>query len=206
MNIKRIFAAALVMALVFSAAPARASEPRVVLEQIGDALDSADSEKFAELVDINALVEDALNRGIDFLHSPEIANRASPFLTLTLGQLRGTGGKYLRPMLVGEARAFVLNGVSSGAFAGKKTGAPAQSGVLAPLFANASMGKKEIRGVGDGRPDGDDYLLPFSIHDYGNDNDYAIVGRFVPTADGYRLARVENLEELFRQILAESER
>lgn len=183
---------------LFMAAPAfAASTPHATLMELGEATENADADKFARAADIDAIILDCLNRLPPLLQS---ANAGS-LLGTTLSALNGPGGKYARDIIKNEARAFVLNGVASGAFGGKKTGAPSRGGMLAPLFANASMGKKEIRGVGEGRGDGDDWLLPFSVHDYGADADYAIVGRFSPTSEGYRLTRVENLEDLVGQIV-----
>ena len=41
----------------------------------------------------------------------------------------------VRSLLLNETRAFVLNGISSGAFAGRKPSGNAAQGLLAPLFA-----------------------------------------------------------------------
>ena len=53
-------------------------------------------------------------------------------------------------------------------------------------------------------PTGGDWLVPFVVHDGGNDRDYPVVGRISPVAGIFRLTRVENLEELFARVSEES--
>ena len=110
----------------------------------------------------------------------------------------------VRGVLLSETKAFVLNGISSGAFAGRKpTGATAQ-GLLAPLFADASTGRKEIRSVGQARTDGNAWLVPFVVHDGGNGESYDVTGRVTKVDGQMRLTSVSNMETLLRRVAAES--
>ena len=110
----------------------------------------------------------------------------------------------VRGVLLSETKAFVLNGISSGAFAGRKpTGAAAQ-GLLAPLFADASTGRKEIKSVGQARADGSGWLVPFVVHDGGNGESYDVTGRVTKVDGQMRLTSVSNMESLLRKVAAES--
>lgn len=185
-------------------APVFAASPHDALEKIGAAVADADAQAFQDLVDLDNVLEQGL---ADFLaQAQKSGSSLPPLLALMLSQAADTGekGKNLRNMLKGEARAFVINGVSTGAFAGKKKGAARLEGMLAPLFAAASPGRKEISSVGEGRRDGEDYILPFFVHDYGNGQDYQVIGRFVRAGEGWRLARIENVDQLFEQIRKEA--
>ena len=187
------------------AATAGADAPGRCLAEAGRAIDGADAAAFERQVDVDGILEQALALIARDMQRPGSADRYPPLLALVFSQAgaRAGGGDAVRSLLKSEARAFILNGVDSGAFAGR---APqgGGSGLLAPLFADASLGRKEIRRIGAATPDGEGWLLPFVVHDAGNGQDYAVLGRFSPTGDGCRLTAVENLEELFERIRRES--
>lgn len=184
-----------------SAAPADA--PAHCLAKMSQAIDNADVAAFERQADIDAILEQALALVMRAMEQPETADRMPPLLTLVFSQAAGDGGAAVRSLLKGEARAFILNGVASGAFAGRPS-AGDYSGLLAPLFADASLGRKELRQAGTATSDGEGWLLPFVVHDAGNGQDYAVVGRFSPTETGCRLTSVENLGELLERICQES--
>ncbi|MDE7241814.1 MAG: hypothetical protein K2N62_08070, partial [Desulfovibrio sp.] len=69
--------------------------------------------------------------------------------------------------------------------------------------ADASRGRKEIREVGAPTRDGEGWLMPFVVHDAGNGEDYAVVGRFSPTETGSRLTSIANLGEIVERIRQE---
>lgn len=184
-------------------AASNAAPPARSLAEAQAAIDNADVAAFERQVDVDAILEQALTLVMEMMARPETADRMPPLLALVFSQAAGGGGAAVRTLLKGEARAFVLNGVASGAFAGRKPTGSAAGGLLAPLFADASLGRKEIRQVGPATPDGEGWIVPFVVHDAGNDQDYAVVGRFSPTETGSRLTSVENLPELVERIRQE---
>ncbi len=186
--------------LVLFSGPAAAAPPDDCLSQISQAIENADAVAFEQAIDLDAIIDNSLKH---FTGKTD-ASKYGPVLPMLLAQLNTQGGQAIKSMRTPEAKALVRTGVRSGAFAGRPaSGAPSQ-GVLAPLFANASMGRKEIRGAGEPAADAGGWLMPFSLHDYGNDSDYIIVGRFVPAESGAKLAAIENLEQLFEQIQKEA--
>lgn len=186
--------------VLFLPGAALAGDAPQVLADIGAAVDAGNQAAFERLVDVDGILGQALDVFLAEAARPEGA--LPPMLAIMLSQAAGQPAA--RNLLLREARAFVLNGISSGAFAGKKLNNAQQQGLLAPLFALASIGRKEIRGVGTPVGDGaGGWFLPFSVHDYGNDNDYAVIGRFTPRDNNLRLTGIENLEQLFAQIKKE---
>lgn len=179
-------------------APVHCAPPDTCLQQISSAIENEDVEAFQQAIDMDALLNNSVELWLRNLQNSDSA--LSPVLKLLLAQMNTQGGQAIRNMLLLEAKAFVLNGVSSGAFAGREPEFNQSQGVLAPLFANASLGRKEIRGTGEPAADGDGWLMPFNLHDYGNDSDYLIIGRFEPANGSARLVGIENLEQLFEQI------
>lgn len=177
--------------------------PDKCLMEIGKAIDAGDVKTFEQLVDVDAILAKGLDVFLAQAARPENSRYMPPMLALMLSQAMSQAD--VRKLLLGEAKAFVLDGVSTGAFAGKKIEGAAAQGLLAPLFAYASIGRKEIRGIGQPVKDGENgWLLPFSVHDYGNGNDYAVIGRFAPVDKKLRLVSIENLERLFAQIRKEA--
>ena len=187
-------------------APAAADDagaPARCLAEVGRAIDTADVAAFERQVDVDAILEQAMGLLMHIMAQPETADRMPPLLALVFSQAAGDGGAAVRTLLKNEARAFILNGVASGAFAGRKPSGNAAGGLLAPLFADASLGRKEIRWKGAPVSDGEGWIMPFVVHDAGNGQDYAVTGRFSPTENGCRLTSVENLGELFERIRRE---
>lgn len=188
------------------AGPAAADDagaPARCLAETAKAIDSADVAAFERQVDVDAILEQAMGLVMQIMAQPETADRMPPLLALVFSQAAGDGGAAVRNLLKNEARAFILNGVASGAFAGRKPTGTAAGGLLAPLFADASLGRKEIRQTGAPVSDGEGWIMPFVVHDAGNGQDYAVTGRFSPTENGCRLTSVENLGELFERIRLE---
>ena len=199
----------LCLLLVFSVLPlampcgARAEGAGDCPRAIGEAIDSSDLPGFERLVDMDALLNDALALFLVEVRKPENANAIPPMISLMLSQLAGGGSENVRRLLLSESRAFVENGISSGAFAGKKPAGGTAHGLLAPLFADASQGRKQICNVGDGRPDGGDTLVPFVVRDGGNGLEYPVLGRIRRVDGADRLVKVENMQELLSRILKE---
>lgn len=180
--------------------------PHATLIEIGKAVDQGDGNRFMELVDVDSILKQGLDVFFREAKKPEYSKHMPPVLMLVISQALKTGpeGNLLRELLGNEVKAFILNGINSGAFAGKKYAVAEKSGMLAPLLANASTGKKEIRGIGETIIDGEEAIIPFSIHDYGNDNDYLIRGRFGKKETAWQLKGIDNFEQLFSQIRDEA--
>lgn len=188
------------------AAQAAVTDPRQCVLEAGRAVDAADTAAFERLVDVDSILEQALDIFVRQARAPQGAKDLPPMLALLFSQAASKDGASgnVRNLLLSESRAFVLNGVASGAFAGRKvTGAEAQ-GLLAPLFADASTGRKEVRQVGQARRDGQGWLVPFTVYDHGNGLSYDVLGRVTQSSAGPRLTGVANMEALIRRLNAES--
>lgn len=184
---------------------AQTDSPVECLKQISAAVDNADSETFSSLVDLDSVLNGSLDAFLLEAQKPENASAIPPLLAIVLSQAaqKSNTGAGLRTLLVNEARTFVLNGIDSGAFAGKKPDTSRLQGMLAPLFANASMGRKQIHNIGDPEPVENGWLLPFWVYDFGNGQEYPVTGRFAAGDSGCRLVAVENLGQLIKQIREE---
>lgn len=109
---------------MLSPSPARAAntaDPRQCLVEVGQAIDAADAVAFERLVDVDAILGAALTLFLRDVQKPEVADQLPPLLAVMFSQAASgdAGGNKLRDLLFSEARAFVINGVSSGAFAGR---------------------------------------------------------------------------------------
>lgn len=177
--------------------------PNQCLADISNAIENGDANAFGRLADVDAILNQGLDVFLEQAAKPENARYIPPMLALMLSQAASQPA--VRALLLQEARSFLLNGISTGAFAGKKLSPAQQQGLLAPLFAHASIARKEIRHLGKAVADDENgWFLPFSIHDFGNGNDYAILGRFTPYNGGLRLTGIENLDQIFAQIQQEA--
>ena len=179
------------------------TDPRQCILEAGSAVDKSDVGAFEKQVDVDAILEQALNLFVRRAQDPEAAKDLPPMVALLFTQAASKEGN-VRSLLLSETRAFVLNGISSGAFAGRKPSGNAAQGLLAPLFADASTGRKEIKSVGQASRDGDGWLVPFVVHDGGNGESYDVTGRVTTVNGAMRLTSVANMESLLRKVAAES--
>jgi len=188
-------------------------DPRICLTNINRSLEEADAVAFEHLVDVDGILHQAVDFLLQETQKPQIAEQLPPVLALLFAQAasENAGQKGVRSLLTGAVRAFVMEGVSSGAFGGQSSGT-VSSGLLAPLFADASMGSKKIRCIGqaqavqigtDGMPC---WLVPFNVHDAGNDETYPVMGRICRQNRVFQLTAVENLSELFYRVHQEMTR
>ena len=184
----------------------RAADPRQCVADVGRAIDAADAAAFERLVDVDVILDAALTLFLRDAQMPKVAAQLPPLLAVIFSQAASgaSGGNNLRTLLFSEARAFVINGVSSGAFAGRTPRGGSAQGLLAPLFADASTGRKEIQRIGQAKSDNRGWLVPFAVHDAGNGESYEVLGRVSPVKNGFRLTAVENLKELLDRLRAES--
>lgn len=194
-------------------APAHAAEmrdaqsPEQSLQAVQRALDSGDVALFERHVDIDALVAAAVDYFLQEAQSSEGKARLSPVVAMLLSSVSYSDDAKLKMQaLMGrEARNFIVYGVQSGNFAGKaKDKAPPPDGLLAPLFADASLGRKEIRQSGPVVADGKDRRLSFTVHDYGNGQKYHVNGRFRTVGTVWRLVQLDNLPALAAQVRGEA--
>ena len=187
---------------------AATGDPRQCPRAVGQAIDAADVAAFTRLVDVDGIVEEGVILFLAEMQKPENARQLPPMLAMMFTRAASGDdmGQSIRTMLIGETKAFILNGVSSGAFAGRAPTGATQQGLLAPLFAEASRGRKEIRSIGQPTAIGEGlWHVPFVVHDGGNGHDYPVVGLVSRTDSGLRLTAIDNLAELFRRIAAESQ-
>lgn len=207
MPIKFVAGLLLALAICLAGNARAATEPAATLDAINRAIDQSDTQTFQKLVDVDGILEESLNIFLRELKKPEISEKLPPLLTLMFSQAtaQSESGETLRGLLRDEARAFVLNGVDSGAFAGRKPINANAQGLLAPLFSGASLGRKVITGGGKMVKSGNAWLMPFTVHDYGNERDYTVKGRFSKNDDGsMQLVGIENIPALLAQIGAEN--
>lgn len=182
-------------------------DPRQCPKAIGQAIDAADLATFEKLVDLDGIIDEGVTLFLEEMRKPENARQLPPMLAMMFSRTASGDemAKSIRTMLVGETRAFICNGVSSGAFAGRAPTGATQQGLLAPLFADASKGRKEIRSIGKASAIGKGlWHVPFVLHDGGNGLDYPVVGLVSQTKHGLRLTAIDNFDELFARVAAES--
>lgn len=194
------------MACALCASPSGAfagTDPRQCILEAGKAVDTANVDAFERLVDVDAILEQALDLFVRRAQNPETAKDLPPMVAILFTQAASKEGN-VRSLLLNETRSFVVNGVSSGAFAGRKPSGKSAQGLLAPLFADASTGRKEIRDVGQARRDGQAWLVPFVVRDGGNGESYDVTGRVTSVNGDMRLTSVANMDALLRRVAAES--
>lgn len=205
--LRRLLPALVACLLLLPHTSAAADSPQACLESVAQAIAEGDMAAFEQHVDVDGILTTVVDKLFVEARRPENAGKLPPMLNIMFsGAALADGGGRVRKMLRGEARAFLRNGIVSGAFAGR---APSQDfrseGLIAPLFDDASLGRKEIHGIGQASPRKDGgWNLPFRVFDAGNGNDYHVVGRFARKDGRVMLTGIDNLDELFTRIAAEA--
>jgi hypothetical protein len=182
-----------------------ASTPEQAVRDAQRAIDAKDADRFDQLVDTKRILNAAT---LLLLAEAEKANgRLPPILALMLSSVKDSQAlASLRALITQETHTFVRYGVLSGHFAGKPDPSVRPGGLLAPLFSNVSMGRKELRVAGPSAPTGqEEALLPVELKDGGNGNIYPLLLRLQWTSPDWRIMEIVNLPDIWNQIQAEAE-
>ena len=159
---------------------------------------------------MDALIGQAVDTFLREAATPAGRVALPPVLSMLLSSVANSGNdSSARSLLHHEIRQFVLYGIRSGAFAGHKTkdssSALFSGSVLAPLFGDVSLGRKELRDISRAVPDGRDMRIAFTVLDHGNGNAYPVTARLSMNTD-WRIVAITNMRTLVDQILQEASR
>lgn len=202
---------ALACALLFcclSSAPAGAVEftPEQVVRNLQKALDTADTNLLNQSADVEAVLGQAVDVFLRDIQSTDAQASLPPLLAMLISPLNSspTAKNTIRATLQKEASEFVRYGVRSGNFAGKPRETTPPSGLLAPAFADASLGRKEVRDIGPATRQGDVAVVPFSVLDHGNGRSYPVQAELRRTDSQWRIMGLANMPALVKQVRMEA--
>lgn len=185
---------------------AASASPDTAAPALRRAVDNADAALLDSVADVRSIVGEAVDMFLQDARTPEGKAALPPLPALILSSTGDNPRRRaaLRDFLRREAEELVRYGVRSGAFAGKPRQAPPPEGILAPLFADVSLGRKEIRQIGRAVREGDAAYVPFTVHDHGNGNDYPVQALLRRAGKEWRIVSIRNLREIMDQIRRES--
>ena len=188
------------------ALPAQAGEftPEQVVRNLQKAVDKGD----VALLDASADVEGVLGQAVDVffkdIQKPEAQTSLPPALAMMLSSVASS--EALRALLQREGASFVRYGVRSGHFGGQPRESEGLSGMLAPLFAEASLGRKEIRRISPmGGKDGV-AVVAFEVLDHGNGQSYPVQAELRRAEGRWRITGLANMPDLLRQVREEGKK
>ena len=193
--------------LIFSIAGTAfaASTPEQSVRNAQYAIDTKNADLFDQLVDFNRILIAATDLLLDEAAKPN--GQLPPILALMLSSVKDSQALgSLRNLIVQETHAFIRYGILSGNFAGAPDQSVRPGGILASLFGNVSMARKELRIIGPSAPEGQErFLLPVELKDFGNGNTYPLLLRLQWSSPDWRIVEIVNLPDIWNQILAEAE-
>jgi len=197
----------LCLALIFSFlsnAALAAGTPEQTVRDVQRAIDAKDADGFDHLVDSKRILGSAADLLLAEANTPN--GQLPPMLALMLAAVKDSRAlASLRDLIIREAYAFLHYGIVSGHFSGKPDQSVRPGGILAYLFSEVSMGRKELRVAGPSAPDGQERaLLPVVLKEYGNGNIYPLLVRLQWHSPNWRIVEIVNLPDLWRQIQAEA--
>lgn len=166
------------------------------------AIDMGDVPLLDATVDMEGIIGQAVDIFLEDARTPEAQTTLPPMLAVVLSSVDASPQTraMARSLLQREAGEFVRYGVRSGHFSGTPREAPPPAGLLAPLFADASLGRKEIYAIGKATTDGAVVYVPFMLRDHGNGKDYPVQA-LVNKQDGHwRITGLHTLRVLLEQI------
>ncbi len=182
--------------LLLPAAPALAAAPEAAIPQLQKAIDGSDAALLEKHMDVRAVVD----KGVDAVLADPAAMKAAQQTPAVALLLAGMGADpsakaMIKNVLAQETREFVLNGVSSGAFAGKKPSKKG-TGLLSPLFADASKGRKEFGPARLVERKGPSATVATSLYDYEAKERYPLELRLLEEQGVWRVKEVLNVKQL----------
>ena len=199
----RLFFCGILM-LSFSCAAFAAGDPEQAVRDAQSAIDAKNADRFEQLVDVGRILGTATDLLLAEADRPD--GRLPPILAIMLSSVKDSQALAgLRTLITREIHIFVRYGILSGNFAGKPDQSVRPGGMLAPLFSNASLGRKELRIAGPSSPDGNDQVfLPVELKDCGNGNTYPLLLRLQRNSTDWRITEIVNLPDIWDAIQAEA--
>lgn len=190
----------------YGAETAGAFAPEGAVLLLRRAMNEADVALLDKAADVEAVVGQAVDMFLADARAPGGMEALAPGPALILSSLKNSPQAWnaVRDLLRREAAEFVRYGVRSGSFSGRLRQAAPPSGILAPLFTDVSLGRKEIRGVGRAVSEGEGVYVPFTVRDHGNGNDYAVEARLRETGGRWRIVDVRNLRHIMERVRHEA--
>ena len=190
--------------LFFSCTAFAAHAPEQAVRDAQRAIDAKNADRFEQIVDVKRILDAATDLLLAEADKPD--GQLPPILALMLSSVKNSQALAgLRSLITQETHAFVRYGVLSGNFAGTPDQSVRPGGMLAPLFGDASLGRKELRIAGPAAPGGQDrVLLPVELKDHGNDTVYPLLLRLQWQSPDWRMVEIVNLPDIWNQIQAEA--
>ena len=200
----RIFPCLILLVSIACAAFATGT-PEQAVRDAQRAIDTKNADLFDQIVDTRRILDAATDMLLAEADKPN--GRLPPMLALMLSSTKDSQALAgLRTLIAREAHTFVRYGVVSGNFAGKPDHSIRPGGMLAPLFSDVSMGRKELRAAGPPAPVGKEQsLLPVELKDHGNGNTYPLLLRLQWMSPDWRIVEIVNLPDIWNQVQAEAE-
>lgn len=199
----------LFMGLCGFAVAAPAGSPESVLAAHSKGLDTGDMDAFERHVDMGRLIDQGASAVVASLQEAGTVDTSGlpPMLALMASSVRQPEmARQVKALLKSETASFVRYGVSSGAFAGKLRSGSSPDGLIAPLMRDASTGRKEFRLRSRAQREASgSYLVPATVHDYGNGRDYHIDLRVRAERDDWRVWEIANMDKLVSRLKKETE-
>lgn len=189
-----------------SAHAAQAQGPEQAVLGLQRALNTSDAALLDRWADVDGVIGQAVDVFLEDARTPEGQALLPPMLAVVLSSVDSSpqAKALVRSTLQKEAGEFVRYGVRSGKFAGKPKEASPPSGMLAPLFADASLGRKEIRTIGEAVSEKGGYYVPFTLMDYGNGNTYTVEATVRKSGEQWRITGIRNIRALMDRIRQEA--
>lgn len=182
--------------------------PENALKEIQISLDQANLTQFEQRVDVEGLATQGAQVFLKLLTASTQKQMQQPLLAMLAGFASTPENKAsLQNLLVSEASNFVRDGVSSGMFGGHPNAtANKKSGLLAPLFADASTGKKSIQADGKSVFNKNQNIaeIPVRIHDAGNDQTYRMRLRLEKNSNNlWKVTQIADIDQIAKRIWKE---
>lgn len=201
-------AVCLLVMWMLAALPAAAETPEAAIAKVQTAVDTRDASLLQQYVDLPGIIGAGVDSYVQTLarSGAEKGGTIAPMIAMMLPSLQknDSTAAAVRSMLIEETRSFVVYGVSSGQFAGKPVPGKAGTGMFAPLYADASLGRKEIRAVKNVRQQGKEATAQLRVYDFGSEREYPIDVRMADKGDHWQVVEVRNLSDLVGRLRKEA--
>ena len=178
--------------------------PEHVPAHIQAAIQNRDLDAFERNVAIDTLVSNSLEVLMRHVQSSASANSQNLPPALTVMALAASSGDTtLRDLLRSELARFIRYGVSAGLLNGQKDSSIKPDGMLAPLLANLSTGKKILRSTGKARKDtrmSGAWLVPVEVYYLDSKHSYPFTLHAIPAGDDWQVDGITDVDALLTRM------
>ena len=177
--------------------------PEQVVTRIQTAIQQCDVTSFEKYVAIDLLVHNSLDVLMNHAQSICASGQELPPTLTVMALVASSEDSKLRNLLGSDLEQLIRYGVAAGLLNGQRDQTVKPEGLLTPLLAKLSTGKKILRLAGKSRQDtklSGTWLIPVEIYEVNSKRRYPFTLHVVPAGNDWRVDGIADVDALLTRL------